>query len=74
MSAPSGSAATSSARRSCSALLYATTGGHALGGASEPAEGAMAHLGDARDEVIGQLPEGMGLAPNPLCPLSLCYN
>jgi hypothetical protein len=55
-------------------LLYATTGGHALGGASEPAEGAMAHLGDARDEVIGQLPEGMGLAPNPLCPLSLCYN
>jgi hypothetical protein len=36
ISAPSGSASTSSATRACSARLYATTGGQAPGGASEP--------------------------------------
>jgi len=35
ISAPSGSAATSSATRACSALLYSTTGGQPLRGVSE---------------------------------------
>ena len=37
MRVPSGSAATSPATRACSAPLYSTTGGQALGGSSEPA-------------------------------------
>ncbi|WP_323034940.1 hypothetical protein [Pararhodobacter sp.] len=37
ISAPSGSLAISSATLACSARLYSTTGGQALGGASKPA-------------------------------------
>jgi hypothetical protein len=54
ISVPSGSLATSSAARACCVRLYSTTGGQALGGASEPA------IAQALNEIVAAIRAAAG--------------